>query len=239
MVIALIDDNPYERDCLSSLLRSEFDKARIPIRQFDFFENGEEFLKNQERNQYDLIILDIFMGEVSGIDLAYAIRRKNKFVRIVFCSASNDFASESYHVKASYYIQKPVTARDIVQMIECLDMEDFELRRYISLPDSQQVLLRSIIYAEYSNHVITVHKKKEPDLKTRLALNQFTALLKDFPYFMLCNKGTVINLYEVAEWNSDFFTMSNGDAVPVSRRRKKQVEKEYRQFLFSSVRGEL
>ncbi len=239
MVIALIDDNPYERDCLSSLVVSEFEKSGIPIKQFDFFENGEDFLKKQELHQYDLIILDIFMGEMSGIDLAHQIRLQNKYVRIVFCSTSNDFACESYNVGASYYIQKPVTSQDIIQMMERLDIEDFELRRFVSLPDQQQVLLRNIIYAEYSNHVITIHKKNEPDLKTRLALNQFTALIKDFPYFMVCNKGTIINLYEVAEWNNDFFTMSNGVTVTISRRRKKQVEKEYRYFLFSSARKEL
>lgn len=239
MVIALIDDNPHERDCLSSLVVSEFEKSGIPIKQLDFFENGEDFLKKQELHQYDLIILDIFMGEMSGIDLAHQIRLQNKYVRIVFCSTSNDFACESYNVGASYYIQKPVTSQDIIQMMERLDIEDFELRRFVSLPDQQQVLLRNIIYAEYSNHVITIHKKNEPALKTRLALNQFTALIKDFPYFMVCNKGTIINLYEVAEWNNDFFTMSNGVTITISRRRQKQVEKEYRYFLFSSARKEL
>lgn len=165
MVIALIDDNPYERDCLSSLVVSEFEKSGIPIKQFDFFENGEDFLKKQELHQYDLIILDIFMGEMSGIDLAHQIRLQNKYVRIVFCSTSNDFACESYNVGASYYIQKPVTSQDIIQMMERLDIEDFELRRFVSLPNQQQVLLRNIIYAEYSNHVITIHKKKRARFK--------------------------------------------------------------------------
>ena len=236
MVIALIDDDPHERNYLSSLILSECKKLGIPIKQFSFFENGNDFLKGKELHQYDLIILDIFIGEMSGIDLAYEIRRQNKYVRIVFCSTSNDFACESYNVGASYYIQKPVTSQDITQMIERLDIEDYELRRFIQLPDQQQVLLRNIVYAEYSNHVITIHKKTGPDTKTRLALNQFIDIIKEFSFFITCNKGTIVNLYEVAEWNSGFFTMKNGVTVTISRRRKKEVECAYRHFLFTLAR---
>lgn len=236
MVIALIDDDPHERNYLSSLILSECKKLGIPIKQFSFFENGNDFLKGKELHQYDLIILDIFIGEMSGIDLAYEIRRQNKYVRIVFCSTSNDFACESYNVGASYYIQKPVTSQDITQMIERLDIEDYELRRFIQFPDQQQVLLRNIVYAEYSNHVITIHKKTDPDTKTRLALNQFIDIIKEFSFFITCNKGTIVNLYEVAEWNSGFFTMKNGVTVTISRRRKKEVECAYRHFLFTLAR---
>ena len=44
MVIALIDDDPHERNYLSSLILSECKKLGIPIKQFSFFENGNDFL---------------------------------------------------------------------------------------------------------------------------------------------------------------------------------------------------
>lgn len=47
----------------------------------------------------DLVILDIFMGGVTGMDVAREIRRSDREVKLVFCTTSNEFASESYEVK--------------------------------------------------------------------------------------------------------------------------------------------
>ena len=239
MIIALIDDNDDERNNISSLIMKEFKNFGIPIKRFDFFKSGEEFLRSWQSSEYDLIILDIFMDEMSGIELARRIRSQNTNVRIVFCSTSNDFACESYSVDASYYIQKPVTSEYIRYMIHRLNIEDYEFRRFILLPDQQKVLLRNIIYAEYSNHVITIHRKNGPDLKTRLSLSKFTDLLRDYTYFIACNKGTIVNMYEISEWQPMYFTMSNHDTVVISRRKKNEIEKEYRKFLFTTIRKDL
>lgn len=239
MIIALIDDNDDERNHISSLIMKEFKNFGIPIKRFDFFKSGEEFLRSWQSSEYDLIILDIFMDEMSGIELALRIRSQNTNVRIVFCSASNDFACESYSVDASYYIQKPVTSENIHCMIQRLNIEDYELRRFILLPDQQKILLRNIIYAEYSNHVIIIHRKNGPDLKTRLSLSKFTDLLRDYTYFIACNKGTIVNMYEISEWQPMYFIMSNHDTVGISRRKKNEIEKEYRNFLFTSIRKDL
>lgn len=239
MIIALIDDNPQEQIFITSLLAKEFEKAGIPIKKIDLYTSGKQFWEKAEPQHYDLIILDIVMPGLSGIDLARQIRAQNQYVRIVFCSSSNDFASESYDVGASYYIQKPLSSQDVAQMIERLSIEDFELRKFISLPDQQQVLLRNIIFAEYTNHVITIKQKRAPELKTRLALNQFADLIKDFPFLILCNKGTIVNLYEVTKWNGDHFIMSNHQTITISRRKKNEVEKAYRHFLFTSARKDL
>lgn len=239
MIIALIDDNDYERNHISSLIMNKFKDFNIPIKRFDFFKSGNEFLRNWHYSEYDLIILDIFMDEMSGVELARRIRNQNTNVRIVFCSTSNDFACESYSVDASYYIQKPVTSENIRSMIQRLNIEDYELRRFILLPDQQKVLLRNIIYAEYSKHVITIHIKNGPDLKTRLSLSKFTDLLNDYTYFIACNKGTIVNMYEIVEWQPMYFTMSNHDTIVISRRKKNEIEKEYRNFLFASIRKDL
>ena len=124
-------------------------------------------------------------------------------------------------------------------MIQRLNIEDYELRRFILLPDQQKILLRNIIYAEYSNHVIIIHRKNGPDLKTRLSLSKFTDLLRDYTYFIACNKGTIVNMYEISEWQPMYFTMSNHDTVVISRRKKNEIEKEYRNFLFTSIRKDL
>ena len=71
------------------------------------FPSGEAFLASYRPGLFDLIILDIFMKEITGMDTARKIRESDQTVRIVFSTSSNDFASESYEVNACYYLKKP------------------------------------------------------------------------------------------------------------------------------------
>lgn len=64
-------------------------------------------------------VVDIYMGKLTGIDLARKIRSRDEEVRIVFCSSSNEFAAESYELNASYYIRKPVSSRQYRETKNC------------------------------------------------------------------------------------------------------------------------
>ena len=155
MRIALVDDTAEERRILSEILDRELPQADISV-----FENGESFLKNWEQNSYDLILLDIYMDEMLGVDVARKIRETDFDVRIVFCTTSNEFASESYEVGANYYLQKPVSTTSFQRMLKMIRLDDYEMNRFITLPDGQKIVLRNITYTEYYNHTIIIHSKK-------------------------------------------------------------------------------
>ena len=59
---------------------------------------------------YDLVVLDIFMGKMTGIEVAEKLRETDKSVHIAFGTSSNEFASESYDLNACYYLCKPFQA---------------------------------------------------------------------------------------------------------------------------------
>ena len=233
MIIAYVDDDFNERAYALPIFLKGFQDYNIPVHRFDFFDNAAEFLENFRRECYDLVILDIYMGGLSGVEAANAVREYSKDTRIVFCSSSNEFANESYDVNACYYIQKPVTKEAVSAMISRLDIEYYEKRRFIVLPDGQKLTLRSIVYTEYSNHQIRIHTKKGPGLKTWMSHSAFAELLAPYDFMLQCNSGTMINMYEAAEMKGDVFLMNNGDMVSVSRRRKADVKSAYRSFLLS------
>jgi hypothetical protein len=61
----------------------------------------------------------------------------------------------------------------------------------------------------------------------------------EYPYFCCCAKGILLNFHEVSAQNGAMFTMSNGSAVAVSRRREKEVQEAYAAFLFQRMRKEM
>ena len=94
MRIAIVDDDIQMCEQLSTLL-NEFlgDSSEISD-----YRSGEEFLTAWETADFDLIILDIFMDKLTGVDVARKIRERDSNVKIVFSTTSNEFVSESYEV---------------------------------------------------------------------------------------------------------------------------------------------
>lgn len=231
MRIALVDDTQEELQILSDILDHELPQADVCG-----FSSGEEFLQNWEHNTYDLILLDIYMNGLLGIDVARKIRESDLDVRIVFCTTSNEFASESYEVGANYYLQKPVSSSSFQRMLKMIHLDNYEQNRFITLPDGQKIVLRNITYTEYYNHTIIIHSKKRADLQTRMSQMEWEALLSEYSFLYSCSKGLVVNFYEVEKNTDNMFLLKNGSQVPISRRKAKDALEAYAHFRFEEMR---
>ncbi len=62
-----------------------------------------------EHENYDLLLLDVQMPGLNGIEAAREIRQKNEQIKIVFLTSSPEYAVESYSVQATNYLLKPAT----------------------------------------------------------------------------------------------------------------------------------
>ena len=82
------------------------------------FHNGEDFLQHWSADTFDLIVLDIYMEQLTGIEIARVIRETDPNVCLVFATTSNEFASESYEVNACYYLCKPFLKQQVLAMLD-------------------------------------------------------------------------------------------------------------------------
>ena len=232
MKIALVDDRQEELDRLKGILNKKLNKD-ADIRTYP---SGEAFLADWSPHSYDLVVLDIYMGEMTGLTVARAVREKDRDVRLVFCTTSNEFASESYDVGAHFYLHKPYSEERVETMLSRLNMEDYELYRAVCLPDGQKVMLRNVLYTEYSNHAVTLYCKKGGNIRCYMTQTQLENLLCGNPYFTVCSKGIIVNLHEVESIQADTFRLTDGSKVPISRRRAAQVKDAFAAFRFEKMR---
>ena len=132
MRAAIIDDRSYDRTTLYHELDSVLRERGYIVEAIDLFSGGEEFLADFRRGKYDLIFLDIYMEGINGIQTAAEIRRQDKSVRLIFVTTSNDFAAESYSLRADYYLLKPYVHEDIVKAMKLIDLASYEKQRIIT-----------------------------------------------------------------------------------------------------------
>lgn len=210
MKTALVDDEPEELVQLKEIIQKYWPvTGRTPC-TIDTFYSGKDFLSSWKTGEYNLVILDIYLDDITGIEIARKIRETDNKTQLVFCTTSNEFASESYEVDAQYYILKPFSEKNIINMLSRLDFGKNNNPHSLILPDRQEILLRNIIFTEYFNHIVTIHNKKGGDTKTRIAHGRLEEMLCHYPYFCCCSKGIIANFYRDLKesvgchYNSDY-----------------------------------
>ncbi len=235
MRIALVDDEPILLNILKDALTASLAELSIEAECVDTFGSGEDFLADFEAGKYDIIILDIYMDGMTGIDVARKIRETDTDVSLAFCTSSNEFAYETYEVEAKYYLNKPVSQEKVAAMLKRFNLASLERNRAVKMPDGSRVPLSLIIFTEYNNHNVTFHIKDIPPRSFYMTQGDAEALLLPYKGFYVTNKGCIVNFAQVKAIESGAFVMQNGENVSIARRRYKEIEAAYTKYLFDKM----
>ena len=230
MRIAIVDDDSFQLTFLYNLINMELSSISHKEHQIDTFDSGVRFLKEWTPNTYDLVVLDILMDHLTGIEVAHKIRETDSHVRLAFCTSSNEFASESYEVNAQHYLLKPITKDSISKLFQRLKLDDMEQERILRLPDGHPVILRNIIYTEYSNHVVTFYVRNETPYRIRITQAETEGLLLPHGFFVSPYKGITVNMHAIIDFTEDMLTMCDGTKLMITRRKLKEVRDTYKHF---------
>ena len=117
ITIGICDDKQEERDCIKACLNG-FSKAEGINMAIYEYSSGEEMAMYLADIRFDLVFLDIYMGGMTGIDVAKQIRETSEACLIVFATSSPDFAIDAYSFRAFHYLLKPLQCEEIVKVIK-------------------------------------------------------------------------------------------------------------------------
>ena len=239
MKIAIVDDCESERDSLAEMVTVVLLKKGIAVQKIDCFENGQDFFEQFKIGRFDILFIDIYMNQMNGIEISKKIRAIDSHVRLVLVSSSNDFASESYRVKADYYLLKPITTDQLEDALSRISTQEYQKKKILTLPGDKTILLHSILYTSYFGHYVSIHMKNGDIVKVRMTQQMFEKILQPFSEFVVCTKGMIVNLNEVFRLESNCFLLSGGETVPISRRNYSKIKKCYSDFLIEKIRKDL
>jgi len=108
----VVEDEKEVNELLSSTFKNFFAEVHSTF-------DGESALKAYNKNNPDVIFVDIIMSGMDGIELSRKIRKKNPDQIIIVISASNDIEkiSESIEVGVNSFIQKPIDTKKIIELL--------------------------------------------------------------------------------------------------------------------------
>lgn len=113
MKIAIIEDErPAQRE-LSYLLRTILGK--VEIQEGD---SGADGIRLISQDTYDMIFLDIHLGDIKGVDLVPLIKKLSPSTKIIFSTAYSEYAMQAFELQVDDYILKPYEESRLRQILE-------------------------------------------------------------------------------------------------------------------------
>lgn len=217
--IAVVDDENIYIEQITQYIQQYADEKNRSILT-ETFRDGSDLLKSYS-SQYDIILLDIEMEEMSGMDTAREIRKINQDVVLVFITNMAQYAINGYEVGALDYVLKPlnyytfsVRLERAIARVKKRQTDEILL----NLPDGIKRLKADIIYyIEVQNRMLHYHTK-EGVFTVRGTLQGAEDMLRE-SHFVRCNHWYLVNLQYVSEIRKNIVIVA-GDELEISRRNK-------------------
>lgn len=222
--IAICDDEQEQVHKIHAAVEAFLSARKIfNVTIRDFFDTGAFLSFIAVTKKIDIALLDICMGEVSGIELAQKIREKGGETKIIFLTTSKEFAIDAFSVNASHYLVKPFSQAAFNEaMSRCADMLETapEPCRITIHGEGESVTMLDIneIYCiESIGRRRYVRTAKGEFTETRRTLSQFAEELEALSprQFILPYRGYIVNLSAVRTIAAKNFVLKDGSKVPI------------------------
>lgn len=231
MNIAVVDDNLNDRKMILDYLSQFFNESGGDYTT-STFEDGVSFLKDYSFS-YDFIIFDIDMPQMSGIDTAKELRKKDSNVTIMFVTNMPQYALEGYSVEAVDYVLKPLSYPDF--RLKMKKATRYILRnsvKKITINTTEEGLITvdssDIYYVESKLHYIYYHTKKGI-YKMRAKLTEVEDIL--LPYHFARSGGSfLINLAYLEKIDGNEIVVAD-ETLPLSRRMKASLMSAFTKYM--------
>ncbi|MBO5371875.1 MAG: response regulator transcription factor [Lachnospiraceae bacterium] len=234
--IAICDDNAEFLQNAAAMLEKWSKQSGKSVGIF-CFSNGDDLIAQNALHRMDIILLDIIMPLLNGMEAAKEIRKNDSVVNIIFLTSSPEFALESYDVKAKGYLLKPVDYEKLKELLDdCTRSFDAESKNLVlkTKYGYQKIYYTDIEYIEAQNKIITFYMRNGKEIETTETLNSFVNKLNDSEGFFKCHRSYIVYIPNVDHFNVSEIITKSGHSVPIARGYGKAFQEAYFAFMFQN-----
>ena len=225
--IAIVDDSKTDADFVQYILNNWADLRRAKI-QAEVFSSAEAFLfRYAEDKDWDILLLDIEMGNMDGVTLAQRIRQANDSVQIIFVTGFADYISEGYEVAALHYLMKPVKQDKLFVVLDRAVATLQKTERVILLPVGGEMLrlpVSRVQYVEAFSHTVALITETDT-IQVKMPISEVEKLLGDG--FVRCHRSYLVGLKHIARLSKTEVILDSGKSLPLSRGAAPLVHKAF------------
>ena len=229
----ICDDNLNILDRLDKMLSSIFDKNNFDATISFKSDSTDDILDYVDNNRVDVLMLDINLksSNMSGLQLAEAIRKRNKHSYIIFTTGHLEYAMVAYKFKTFDYLAKPITYDRLeVNIKRLFEYVNGIPKKYIKL-DSKNTLVDAseVQYIKRDGMKLVFHTSSR-DYDTYSSFNKFQDKLPN--NYIRCHKSCIANISQIKDVEpvSGTITFRDGNTCEIGPKYKSDLMEVLRNY---------
>lgn len=228
--IAIVEDEPTERDRIKVYLEeiAQEDQTQFDIEQYS---SGMAFVMSGMKD-YDLVLMDIDMPNLNGIETAKALRKVDQSATLIFVTNMAQYAISGYEVNAVDFILKPVNRYSFaIKIKRAISRTAKKNDNAIQIKMDGTIFLvhmYQIMYLEVDGHYVIFHTT-QGDYKEYTTLKLAQKRINS-SHFVQCNQSFLINMKYIESVSRESVTVG-GTIIYISRKMKTEFMNAVLDFL--------
>lgn len=237
--VALCDDQQLYREQLHMLL-TKYQQENDCTFEIYSYSSGEELLQNTNI-VFHIILLDIEMEKISGIEVARRIRSKDDYTQIIFVTSHDSYAFNAYELDAIGYLLKPISYEvfkkqltKAIITIEYFNDKLLSAMKYIDIKIKNEVIklnTNHIIYIEKRRNTIIIYTSSTSYTIYDTLSNLYSRL--DSQKFIYIHQGYIVNYAKILNVEGSYIVMEGNIQLPISRKYYKSTKERFMNDLYT------
>lgn len=224
--IAICDDiKEFREDIEKKIQIWSVEKGiNISIRKFD---GGAPLLHCiSDNGMFDMIFMDVELGEANGMEIAARIREGDYITAIVYVSQYEDYYKEAYNTHPFHFLSKPIKQNRIDEVMNAyMEMKKHNLETFsFHINKSKYTIwISDILYFNSEKRLINIICRNEA-FTIYGKLKEIEKQLADKnSKFLRIHQSFLVNMRYIREYRYSEVVLSNGETLLISKENRKRV----------------
>lgn len=232
--LAICDDNDFAVKNANALIVETFKELRREV-EIDTYNDANDVLKRllNKKEPLDILLLDIDMPKMTGLELAEKLRVSGERLIIIFLSAHEKYVFKAIEYTPFRYVRKnfmktelPIAIKAAYQAIDSSSDKNIILK---TDNGDMKTALSQILFYETEKRKIAVYLANGAKIITNKTISEMQEIITE-EYFIALHRGCAVNANYIESIDNSVVTLDNGKKLIVSRRRVKEVKRELVKF---------
>lgn len=229
--IAICDDIEKDRIQIANMAEDILQDMQVSSSIVGYEDASSLLADIQNGSEFQILLLDVMMDEMDGMELAAELRKRGNNTNIIFISINREMALYGYEVFAVRYLAKPLEKNKLKEaLMYCC--ETWQEKREILLPTVKgqyRTSFSDIQFVEAFDRGTRFYLDGET-IECRMKFSEVEAWLPKST-FLLCHRAFMVNLSWVKLIRNYEFILTNEKIVPIGKNRYSQIYKSFVDYI--------
>lgn len=240
--VAICDDEHSATKEIERLFLAYKKKTGINI-ELEIFYSGKALEQSLiQGNRYDVICLDIEMGDQDGLLTASNIRALDEKVLLIYISAHEQYIEDIFDVTPFRFIRKPINSDKFNAVVEMAYKKLNESNKYFVFThkkEHKKIRMDDIMYFESSGRLVVISLRNGQKEFFTGKINDLDVEMRERKIpFLRIHQSFLVNFSAITRKRYTEVYVANGECLYISRGRQRTIDEEYCRILGGEISGD-